>query len=190
MTWVLVFVAGILSWTLVEYALHRFLGHDRRTWPNAFADEHTRHHSQDYFAPTWKKALAAAAVFVLVGGAPTALFGGPYGFAFAASFVSMYAAYELVHRRVHTHRGLGAWGRLLRRHHFHHHFANPRANFGVTSPFWDVVFGTREAPGLVRVPAKLRMAWLVDGAGALRPEFAPFYELVPSGGPQGADASG
>ena len=162
---------GALTWTLLEYAMHRFLGHDRRTFPNPFGNEHTRHHSQgDYFAPAWKKALVALGGLAVVG-----LALGP---AFALGFVSMYVVYEVVHRRAHTHRGVGAYGRYLRRHHFHHHFMNPRSNHGVTSPLWDVVFGTLETPGRIRVPRKLQMRWLVDPAtGQVRADEQAHYEL-------------
>jgi hypothetical protein len=69
----------------------------------------------------------------------------------------------VLHRRLHTHRGFGVVGRCLRRHHFHH-FGNPRVNHGVTSPLWDVVCGTSEAPGVITVPEQLAMDWLVDPA--------------------------
>jgi sterol desaturase/sphingolipid hydroxylase (fatty acid hydroxylase superfamily) len=90
----------------------------------------------------------------------------------------MYLAYEWVHRRAHTHRGVGAYGRFLRRHHFHHHFGNPRVNHGVTSPVWDVVLGTFETPERIRVPEKLCMRWLVDPhTGDVFADLARFYEL-------------
>lgn len=178
-------LTGVLSWTLAEYLLHRFLGHDRRTGRNPFKDEHTRHHSEgDYFAPGLKKALVAGAALTVVFPLAAVVAGAAVGAAFAASFVSMYAAYELVHRRLHTHRGIGAWGRHLRRHHFHHHFVNPRANHGVTSPLWDFVFGTAERPARVRVPAKLCMGWLVDpSTGAVHADLARDYELTRSPDP-------
>jgi sterol desaturase/sphingolipid hydroxylase (fatty acid hydroxylase superfamily) len=177
---VLTALAGIGLWTLAEYLLHRFLGHDRRTWPNAFAAEHTRHHSEgNYFAPTWKKALVTLAAVPVVTALASVALGWLLGLVFGVSFVAMYVAYEVVHRRAHTHRGLGAYGRYLRRHHFHHHFANPRQNHGVTSPFWDLVFGTWQVPARIRVPEKLRMNWLVDpDTGDVFPELAPHYELL------------
>jgi sterol desaturase/sphingolipid hydroxylase (fatty acid hydroxylase superfamily) len=147
--------------------------------PNPFGHEHTRHHSEgDYFAPTWKKALVSL-VAVPVIGALVALGVGPaLGLVYAVAFVSMYATYEWLHRRMHTHRGVGGYGRFVRRHHFHHHFGNPRTNHGVTSPIWDLLFGTYEAPGRIRVPAKLKMSWLVDeSTGEVVAELAPFYEL-------------
>ena len=173
-------LAGIGSWTLVEYVLHRFLGHDRRTWPNPFADEHTRHHSEgNYFAPSWKKTVLTVALAPAVTAVAGLALGLKLGAVYAVSFVGMYVTYEIVHRQAHTHRGFGAYGRYLRRHHFHHHFHNPRTNHGVTSPVWDLVFGTWQAPGRIRVPAKLQMPWLADPrTGQVYADLAPHYELV------------
>lgn len=171
--------AGVALWSLAEYALHRFLGHDARTMPNAFGAEHTRHHSEgDYFAPSWKKALVALLAVPLLGAAIALVVGPVLGLVCACAFVAMYVTYEWLHRRMHTHRGIGAWGRFVRRHHFHHHFGNPRANHGVTSPLWDFAFGTYEAPGRVRVPRKLRMRWLVDAeSGDVPADLRPYYEV-------------
>jgi sterol desaturase/sphingolipid hydroxylase (fatty acid hydroxylase superfamily) len=44
----------------------------------------------------------------------------------------------LIHSRQFRHAGLRRWAGG---HHIHHH--HPDSNFGVTSPFWDVVLGTR-----------------------------------------------
>jgi hypothetical protein len=52
------------------------------------------------------------------------------------------------------------------------------ANHGVTWSLWDRAFGTYEAPGRIRVPRRMAMAWLVDEAGEVRPEHAGDYELV------------
>lgn len=173
-------VAGVATWSLAEYLLHRFLGHDKRTWPNPFATEHIRHHSQgDYFAPGYKKALAAAATLALVLPLAMALAGVALGGLYSGSFVAMYLTYEWFHYRAHTHAGLNAYGRFLRRHHFYHHFGNPKANHGVTSPLWDWLFGTLEPADRVRVPEKLAMVWLLDPAtGDVRAQFANHYELV------------
>ncbi|MBI1944087.1 MAG: sterol desaturase family protein [Deltaproteobacteria bacterium] len=176
-------LAGVLLWSLAEYLLHRFLGHDHRTLPNPFAAEHTRHHAEgDYFAPTWKKALVALAAVPPTGAVAALVVDVPLGLVFALSFAATYLGYEWLHRRLHTHRGVGPWGRWLRRHHFHHHFVDPHTNHGVTSPVWDVAFGTRREPTRIRVPAKLRMRWLVDDAtGEVRAELASWYELRRAG---------
>lgn len=177
---ILAVVSGVGLWSLCEYLLHRFLGHDKRTWPNGFAAEHTRHHSQgDYFAPSWKKGLAAAAALGVVLPLAVIAAGWSLGALFSGAFVAMYLTYEGLHRRAHTHPGLGRYGRFLRRHHFYHHFADPKSNHGVTSPLWDWLFGTLASTPQLRVPEKLAMVWLVDPqTGEVRPEFRSDYALV------------
>jgi sterol desaturase/sphingolipid hydroxylase (fatty acid hydroxylase superfamily) len=154
-------LAGMGSWTLIEYLLHRFFGHDRRTWPNAFAAEHTRHHSEgDYFAPSWKKAIVTLVGVPAITAIAALVLGLSLGAVYGMAFMGMYVTYEVVHRRAHTHRGFGAYGRYLRRHHFHHHFTNPRMNHGVTSPLWDMVLGTWQPPAHPRAgEAQHALAW-------------------------------
>ncbi len=179
------FLAGVATWSLCEYLIHRFLGHDARTRPNPFEVEHTRHHAEgSYFAPSWKKALTALGVVAVMSPPSVWLGGALLGSAYVAGFVGMYVTYEVIHRREHTHPGLGRYGRWARRHHFHHHFGDPRSNHGVTSPIWDHVFGTWQAPGIIRVPERLQMSWLADPeSGKVRPEFAGEYEIVGRGRP-------
>ena len=172
---------GVVTWSFLEYTLHRFLGHDRRTMPNFFSVEHTRHHSEgNYFAPAVKKAGAALGATLITLPLALLVVEPVIGGVFTAAFVAMYVTYEIVHRRAHTHAGIGSYGRYLRRHHFHHHFGNPKANHGVTSPVWDFVFGTFESPLVIRVPEKLAMRWLVDEqTGGVRSMFSDVYTLVP-----------
>jgi len=172
-------LCGVLTWTLLEYLIHRWMGHDRRFRRTPFGVEHVRHHIEgDYFAPTWKK-LIAAALFIGVLIAPAiAIAGTARGAAYVLGLVGFYGVYEWLHRREHTHAGIGPYGRWARRHHFHHHFADGRVNHGVTSPLWDLVFRTYVTPGVIRVPAKLCMAWLLDPAtGEIRREHAATYQL-------------
>ncbi|MAQ16964.1 MAG: hypothetical protein CMN30_19495 [Sandaracinus sp.] len=170
---------GALTWSLLEYCIHRWAGHDRRFRKNVFAKEHTAHHSQgDYFAPAWKKGLAFVAALALVAPPAMALAGFAAGLAYALGLAGFYLAYETLHRMEHVHAGIGPYGRWARRHHFHHHFVNPRANHGVTSPLWDHVFGTYEKPATIPVPEKLAMRWLRDPAtGEVWPRLQGTYQL-------------
>jgi sterol desaturase/sphingolipid hydroxylase (fatty acid hydroxylase superfamily) len=175
---ILAFTLGVLTWSLLEYMIHRWMGHGRRFRGNPFGVEHIRHHIEgNYFAPTWKK-LIAATIFagLLIG--PAILVAGSVGIAYVAGFITFYGTYEWLHRREHTHAGIGPYGRFVRRHHFHHHFVDGRKNHGVTTPIWDFVFGTYEAPRVIRVPSKLCMAWLRDpNTGDIRAEHAQTYQL-------------
>lgn len=167
----MMFVLGALTWTLLEYLIHRWMGHDRRFRKSPFGVEHVRHHIEgNYFAPTWKKVLFAAGV----GGVLLLVADFPY----VAGLLAAYGAYEFLHRREHTHAGIGPYGRWVRRHHFHHHFVDGRTNHGVTSPIWDVVFRTYDPPSRIRVPRKLCMPWLLDPTtNDVRAEHAGVYSL-------------
>lgn len=170
--------AGVVGWTLVEYVFHRWLGHHPRLRPNFFSVEHTRHHSKgNYFAPLKFKVRTAAIVLAIL--TPVAiLIAGAGGLAFSLGLTGMYLVYEWFHRQAHVSVGATAYGRHMRRHHFFHHFENPKMNHGVTTPVWDWVFGTYRAPTLIRVPRKLQMVWLVDErTGGIRAGCEGWYAL-------------
>lgn len=170
---------GVLTWTLLEYLIHRWMGHDRRFRKSPFGVEHVRHHIEgNYFAPTWKKLIVAAVVIAVLIGPAILVAGVAAGSAYVAGLITFYGMYEWLHRREHTHAGIGPYGRWARRHHFHHHFVDGRRNHGVTTPIWDFVFGTYERPSVIRVPTKLCMQWLRDPAtGTIRAEHAQTYQL-------------
>lgn len=169
---------GAVGWTLTEYLLHRFSFHGASA-RGLGAREHRRHHAQvDYFAPSWQKALAALPATAVVLPLAVLTAGVQLGLCFTAGFLGMYVLYEFLHRRAHTHPPRGRYGRWLRRNHFAHHFMDPRRAHGVTTPIWDLVFGTRLESERVRVPRRLAMPWLVDAEGELRRGFADDYELV------------
>lgn len=148
---------GAASWSAAEYAIHRFVGHGpKRAPPRSilgrftpsglayeFRREHLAHHADpSYFAPTSRKVLAAAVVMPVATLALAPLVGLRRSASFVAGFALAYGAYEVLHRRIHTHPARGPYGRWRRRHHLLHHQKTPRANHGVTSPLWDVVAGT------------------------------------------------
>lgn len=167
---------GIMAWTLLEYGLHRGLGHIWRK--NRFGRDHTRHHAEvHWFASTIWKLVTAVIVGVIT--APIAIFVaglGP-GLAFTAGLLVFYGVYEWLHRRAHTRAPLNRYGAWLRRHHFWHHFGDTKVNHGVTTPIWDYVFGTHATPDAIRVPRKVAMPWLVDDAGEIQAPYRAHYVL-------------
>jgi sterol desaturase/sphingolipid hydroxylase (fatty acid hydroxylase superfamily) len=50
--------------------------------------------------------------------------------------------YDTVHFAVHHFRFRGRIGRRLRELHMRHHFEDDERGFGVSAPWWDIVFGT------------------------------------------------
>ena len=130
-------VAGWMAWTGAEYAVHRGVFHG----PDLpiVANEHTAHHRDPLATNPWARALGHAAVAV-ASIAPGAALRQRNLTAAGIAFAAGYSRYELLHFGLH-HRPEQA-DQVLRRHHDRHHRGGPRRNFGVTTTFWDRVFGT------------------------------------------------
>ena len=170
------FISGVVLWTLLEYLMHRFLGHEHRG-KNFFKAEHGQHHAKyNYFAPAYKKAFMAFVVtvtlFILINAIVTA----SIALAFLGGFLGMYILYEVTHYRFHIRKPVAKPFIILRKHHFYHHFHNPKTNHGVTSRFWDRVFGTFVAVEKVRVPRKMAMQWLLQ-EDEVKPTYKPHFYL-------------
>jgi sterol desaturase/sphingolipid hydroxylase (fatty acid hydroxylase superfamily) len=183
-TVVVAFAGGVMLWFLAEYLLHRFAMHHLHG-RGIMSREHLEHHVHSSWSFGSTHLLSWAGV-ILVGAAVwgplTWLAAGPVAaVAVAVGWAAGYAFYEWQHARAHLVPPRSRYGRWLRIHHFHHHFGHPMSNHGVSIPLWDHVFGTHERPEQVRVPRRLVLPWMIDGTGALRPEFVDDYELVGAG---------
>ena len=83
---------GVLTWTLLEYMIHRWMGHDRRFRRPPFGVEHIRHHIEgNYFAPTWKKLVVAAITGPVVATPAIALVGWTNGILYTVGLLAFYA---------------------------------------------------------------------------------------------------
>jgi sterol desaturase/sphingolipid hydroxylase (fatty acid hydroxylase superfamily) len=60
-----------------------------------------------------------------------------------AGIIAGYVIYDMTHYAVHHLPMKGRFLKALKRHHMLHHFQDPNTRYGVTSPMWDVVFGTQ-----------------------------------------------
>ncbi len=129
---------GLFVFSFIEYFFHRWMFHTRIP---LFEQGHRMHHerplgydSLPFFLPA-VVLLVLAGLFILI---------MPSGFAMllAGSITFGYIAYGLSHFIIHHVRFNQP---LLRRwagaHHVHHY--HPESNFGVTTPLWDVLLGTR-----------------------------------------------
>lgn len=177
------FALGFALWGLAEYLLHRFAMHHLRG-RGIMSREHLEHHVEAAwrFDPIMVASWSGMLLVGFAGWFPLgwALVSPRVGLAVAVGWTAGYAFYEYQHATTHLRPPRGRYTVWVRRHHLHHHFGHPMANHGVSSPLWDVVFGTREVPERVRVPRRLALPWLVDGDGELRPEHAADYVLVGS----------
>lgn len=171
------FIAGVILWTLLEYLMHRFLGHEHKG-KNLFKAEHGQHHAKyNYFAPAYKKALLALVVTTTLFTLMQAIVSYSISLAFLSGFLGMYIIYEVTHYRFHIRKPVAKPFILLRKHHFYHHFHNPKSNHGVTTRFWDRVFGTFVPVEKVRVPRKMAMQWLLQNE-EVKPVYKPHFYLV------------
>lgn len=59
-----------------------------------------------------------------------------------AGFLIGYLCYDLTHYATHHLPMRNGYAKMVKRHHMRHHYKSPEALFGVSSPLWDIVFGT------------------------------------------------
>jgi sterol desaturase/sphingolipid hydroxylase (fatty acid hydroxylase superfamily) len=164
----LLFVAGLVLWTLAEYLLHRHVFHAPDhimaetheivaglsraepvmpalpTWRHkAYFVAHGVHHeypsdSTRLVMPPGASVPIALATWLLF----RALFGAHYAPALFAGFVAGYLVYDTTHYAVHHFGMPTSWGRYLKKRHARHHYVDADSDYGVSSPLWDLVFGT------------------------------------------------
>ncbi|XP_062095149.1 dihydroceramide fatty acyl 2-hydroxylase FAH1-like [Humulus lupulus] len=150
-------VVGIFLWTLMEYSLHRFLFHIKTTsyWGNTFHYLlHGCHHKHPMDGLRLVFPPVAAAILcvpfwtiVRLSSSPSvapALFGG---------ILLGYVMYDVTHYYLHHGKPLTGMTQSLKRYHLRHHFKAQTVGFGITSPLWDMVFGTlpaKDAAGKIR----------------------------------------
>ncbi|HLT06851.1 MAG TPA: sterol desaturase family protein [Cyclobacteriaceae bacterium] len=138
-------LAGFLSFTFVEYMMHRYLYHMLPT--NKIKDKvqytiHGVHHDypkdKDRLAmPPFISGLYAVILYYLF----TFLM-GEYAFYFLPGFLIGYALYLGVHYIVHAYQPPKNFLKVLWVNHAIHHYKDPDVAFGVSVPIWDYVFGT------------------------------------------------
>jgi len=138
-------LAGVLLWTLVEYVLHRFglhLPQHSRAWRVAYFLVHGHHHADPRDSERLVAALPQSALLLaLVYGLASLALDGAAAAALLAGTTLGYLAYEAAHWSIHHVRRPGPLLRRLARHHLAHH-GDPTSRYGISSPLWDVLFGT------------------------------------------------
>jgi len=147
-TWsyiVLLFFAGIFSWTLFEYLMHRFVFHYVAHSPGAqrlIYIIHANHHEyprdkERLFMPPAPSLIMACIVFAL-----QYLTMGNNVFMFFPGFLLGYLIYGTMHYAIHAWNPPFKWMKPLWRNHHLHHYKEQEKGFGVSTTIWDRVFGT------------------------------------------------
>ena len=146
--WLPMAVVGVLSWTLLEYILHRFVLHRIPV----FALMHDAHHQVPLAfvgTPTWLSlAVIGGCVFL-----PAWALGSLNSASgLTVGVMAGFLWYGIIHHAIHYRRPRMLAKRLLRasRRHARHHYGPLAGNFGVTTAFWDRIFGTTLNPDAER----------------------------------------
>lgn len=141
-------ILGLCVWTLIEYSLHRFIFHLDCYLPDhpVFLTLHFTLHGVHHYLPMDRYRLVMP---------PTLFIALAYPFyklvfsllpfymacsGFAGGTLG-YIMYDVTHYVLH-HAHLPSFLQELKTYHLEHHYKNYEMGFGVTSRFWDVVFGT------------------------------------------------
>ena len=138
---------GFLSWGLLEYVLHRFVFHFEATsvfGRNLVYSAHQTHHenpkSTEYLFANLQISVPIATAYWLVAWAVLGTWR-----AASCLFIGLiagYLCYESLHFFAHQGSFRMPLFRYLKKYHLLHHYRTPDLRFGVTSPVFDLLFGT------------------------------------------------
>ena len=141
----LLFLGGIFFWSLFEYLMHRFVFHyvahtDRGKRINYVL--HGNHHEyprdkERLFMPAAPSLIISSTLFFLFW-----LVLDKNIFSFFPGFILGYLIYGSMHYAIHAWNPPFKWMKGLWRNHHLHHYKHDHKAFGVSSTFWDHVFGT------------------------------------------------
>ncbi len=147
LSWLGIFLSGVLGWTLLEYGLHRGIFHFPYDEKSPLQSDlgfliHGIHHDYPWdpdrlVMPPTVSALIAGILWF-----PAKWLLGAHVFAWFSGLVAGYVWYDLTHYYLHHAVPTTALGKWMRKYHLVHHFATPEVRYGITTPLWDYVFGT------------------------------------------------
>ncbi|RAV99391.1 sterol desaturase family protein [Pseudochryseolinea flava] len=139
------FAIGFVSFTWVEYNMHRYVFH-MKTYTALRAKLQYTIHGVHHEFPKDKDRLAMPPVLsVTIATVLLLLFRvilGDFVFSFLPGFLVGYAYYLAVHYMVHAFQPPKNLFKSLWVNHSMHHYRDGESIFGVSSPLWDYIYGT------------------------------------------------
>ena len=140
------FIGGLATWTLTEYLLHRFIFHFPAK--SEFGKRihfifHGVHH--DYpsdskrlvMPPSVSLPLAILFFFIF-----RITLGEFMMLPFFSGFILGYLFYDITHYAIHHFNMHSKFWLAIKNHHMLHHYHDEFKGYGVSTPFWDVIFRT------------------------------------------------
>jgi dihydroceramide fatty acyl 2-hydroxylase len=139
-------LVGYALWTLFEYWLHRIVFHfepEKGLGARLHWMIHGVHHDHpnDPLRLVMPPAASVPLAIVVVG-AMFLVAGRVHALGVAGGFLIGYLVYDEIHYMLHHHTPKTRLGRRLRELHMRHHFQDDETGFGISAPYWDVVFRT------------------------------------------------
>ena len=142
---ILFFLSGIFFWTFFEYIMHRFIFHWVSNNPRKQKITyvmHGNHHEfprdrQRLFMPPVPSIVMSCIIFSVF-----YLIMGDFSFIFFPGFLLGYLVYGSMHYAIHAWRPPFKWMKPIWRNHHLHHYKSDALGFGVSTHFWDWIFGT------------------------------------------------
>ena len=132
------FVLGVLSWTLLEYGIHRFVFHGVQP----FQRWHHAHHERPralIASPT----LLSLLIFMVCVAWPAYRWTPAWmGLSLAGGVFTGSAAYSWLHHHIHQNRMKGSWMMNCKIRHALHPRPGVGVCYGGTTPLWDKGFNT------------------------------------------------
>jgi sterol desaturase/sphingolipid hydroxylase (fatty acid hydroxylase superfamily) len=128
---------GLLSWTLTEFLLHRYVYH---LWPSFLTEGHALHHKNPRAligVPWYLTTIAIVLAYELLA---IPLRPSSTGVVMGFNWLG-YILYCVAHHGSHHWAFKNRWLKKMKRHHLLHH-AHPEYNWGFTTPLWDRLFRT------------------------------------------------
>jgi sterol desaturase/sphingolipid hydroxylase (fatty acid hydroxylase superfamily) len=142
---VLMFILGAISFTWLEYMVHRYVFHMKTFTALREKIQYTIHGVHHEF-PKDKERLAMPPLVSITVSTLLLLFFrlilGDLAFAFFPGFMVAYAAYLAVHYMVHAFPPPNNIFKVLWVNHSIHHYKDGDGVYGVSSPLWDYIYGT------------------------------------------------
>ncbi|MCG8319362.1 MAG: sterol desaturase family protein [Cytophagales bacterium] len=142
---VILFFVGMITFSLIEYLVHRYVFHMVPSTPAREKIQYSVHGVHHEF-PKDKDRLAmpplmSSAITVILFFLFRLIMGNAV-FGFLPGFLIGYCAYLGVHYIVHAYQPPKNIFKVLWIHHGIHHYKDHERAFGVSSPLWDYIFGT------------------------------------------------
>eukprot|EP01117_Protostelium_nocturnum_P002097 TRINITY_DN1273_c1_g1_i1.p1 TRINITY_DN1273_c1_g1~~TRINITY_DN1273_c1_g1_i1.p1 ORF type:complete len:343 (+),score=105.25 TRINITY_DN1273_c1_g1_i1:162-1190(+) len=145
----LAFPFGYFLWGAVEYVLHRFIFHmESETVAKNFIHffAHGIHHiiPLDPTRLTFPPSFAIPLVFLIYQAACQVMDAIPFIEGLLAGVLMGYVMYDTMHYYFHHGDRFKSvsYFNYMKKRHTDHHYKSPNSNYGVTTPLFDMIFGT------------------------------------------------